>query len=150
MQIDMQLFFVNIVDLKANKVLVWTDVDDKDEGTSIVINDPRVTDESKHVLFRQVIAQKTPNGKETIKFTNRTKSTKDKLDQMLDQPPLSSAHRMVQALTLDDLAHTRMVWLPTADSSWMIKDTSDPKPSDHDARYRCVEEKYIQIIWSVR
>jgi hypothetical protein len=52
MHIDMQLFFVNIVDLKAKKVLVWTHMDDKDEGTSIVINDPRVIDESKHVLFR--------------------------------------------------------------------------------------------------
>jgi hypothetical protein len=51
-------------------------VADKDKGKSIVIGDPRVIDESKHILSREVIAQKTPDGKGTLKISISTESAR--------------------------------------------------------------------------
>jgi hypothetical protein len=58
MQINKQPFPVNILDLKGKEVLVWLEVADKDKGKVIVISDPRMIDENKQILSREVIAKK--------------------------------------------------------------------------------------------
>ena len=39
---------------------------------NVVIGDPRVIDESATVLHREVVIEKTPEGKETLRITIRT------------------------------------------------------------------------------
>jgi hypothetical protein len=57
MQIDMQPFSVNTLELTEKKVLIRLDVTDKDKGKSIVINEPCTVDEKPHIFFsREVIA----------------------------------------------------------------------------------------------
>lgn len=57
-------FPVNLIYLNDKKVLVWSDMTDKDKGKSIAIGNPRVLDEGRRVLSREVVAEKTPNGGE--------------------------------------------------------------------------------------
>jgi hypothetical protein len=58
MQIDIEPFPVNIIELTNKKVLVQPEVTDKDKGKNIVIGDPRTLNTS-----REVAAQKAPDKK---------------------------------------------------------------------------------------
>lgn len=49
-------FPVNLIYLNDKKVLVWSDMADKDKGKGIAIGNPRVLDEGRRVLFREVVA----------------------------------------------------------------------------------------------
>lgn len=69
MQIDKQLFPINTLELNGKKVLVWLEALDKDKGKSIVISDPCAINDSMTILSWEVIAQRTPNGKETLEIT---------------------------------------------------------------------------------
>jgi hypothetical protein len=117
---------------------------DKDKGKNVVIDDPRMIDENRQILFREVIAYKTADRKETLKITITTKNTEDNYDQIFDQNPLSNVHRMVRGLNGSD--PTWRVRLPTMDGPWMTRDTSNLGPSDSDFRDRYIKAKYIQDI----
>jgi hypothetical protein len=56
MQIDMQPFSINTLELTEKKVLVRLDVTNKDKGKSIVISEHCTVDEKPHILSREVIA----------------------------------------------------------------------------------------------
>jgi hypothetical protein len=47
-------------------------VADKYKGRSVVIGDPHVISENKQIISREVIAQKTPDGKETLTIIIKT------------------------------------------------------------------------------
>lgn len=54
--------------------MVQSEVADEDKGKDIVIGDSQETDENRQIQSREVIAQMTHDGKETLKITIRTKS----------------------------------------------------------------------------
>lgn len=64
-----------MIDLNDKKVLVRLDVANKDKRKIIVIGKPRVLDEDKRVLSREVVAEKTPDGREMLKITIRNEDT---------------------------------------------------------------------------
>lgn len=65
MQVDRQPFHVDMIDLKDKKVLVRLDMADKDKGKSVIISHPRVIDENKKIMSREVVAQRTSSGRDT-------------------------------------------------------------------------------------
>jgi hypothetical protein len=69
MQIDKQLFPINTLELNGKKVLVSLEAVDKDKGKSIVISDSCAINDSMTIMSWEVIAQRTPNGKETLEIT---------------------------------------------------------------------------------
>jgi hypothetical protein len=71
MQVDKQHFPVNMMDFNDKKVLFRADVANKDTCKSIIISDPQALDENTKIFYREVGAEKTPNGKETLKITIR-------------------------------------------------------------------------------
>jgi hypothetical protein len=74
--VDKQLFPVNALDLNGKEVLVQLEVADKDKGKGSLISDPRVPDESKETISRQVVAEKTPDEGETLKITIISSNTR--------------------------------------------------------------------------
>jgi hypothetical protein len=68
MYVDRYPFPINMIDLNDKKVLVRPVVADKDKVKSIVIDNPYAMDEKTHILSREVIAQRTPEGKEALKI----------------------------------------------------------------------------------
>jgi hypothetical protein len=67
MQVYKQPFPVNTIDLDGKKVLVRLEVADKEKGNGIIIGDPRVLDENRKILSREVVVEKTPDGGEDDK-----------------------------------------------------------------------------------
>jgi hypothetical protein len=124
MQIDRKPFPINILYLKEKKVLVQPDVANKVKAKSVVIGDPCVIDENKQIHSKEVIAQKTLDGKETLKITIKTKRSS----------PLSSILWMVWPLRSDGPNPWQTVRLPTVDGPQMNKNTSAPGPLDHDVQ----------------
>jgi hypothetical protein len=76
MQINKQPFPINMIVLNENKILVWPNAVDKNKGKIVVISNPRVLNEDKSVLSREVVAEKTPDGGETLKIPNRNEDTR--------------------------------------------------------------------------
>ena len=71
MQIDKQPFPAGtyMLELSDKKVLTRPKVVNKAKTENIVIGDPRAADGSTKVPHREVVAQRTPDGKETLKIT---------------------------------------------------------------------------------
>jgi hypothetical protein len=66
MQVDKQPFPVNTIDLDGKKVLVRPEVVDKEKGKGIHIGDPRVLDENRKILSREVFSEKMPSSPPTL------------------------------------------------------------------------------------
>jgi hypothetical protein len=54
--------------------LVRSNVAIEDKGKGVIIVDPCVSNEKRKILSREVIAQKTHDGRKTLKITIKTKS----------------------------------------------------------------------------
>mgnify|MGYP006934353271 CR=1 FL=1 len=77
MQVAKQPFLVSTLDLNGKKVLVQLEVAEKDKGKSVrLIGDPRVPDENKEALYRNVIVERTPDGGEMLKITIGSSNTR--------------------------------------------------------------------------
>ena len=70
---DTEPFPMNVIDFEGKKVLVRPNTADK--GKEIVIGDSKRADEDHKVSCRKVIAEKTPDGGETLKVTITASST---------------------------------------------------------------------------
>jgi hypothetical protein len=55
MQVDKQLFPINIIELTDKKVLIQTDVTDKDKGRNIIIGIPLTSNISQGVVTRKAL-----------------------------------------------------------------------------------------------
>jgi hypothetical protein len=74
MQVDKYPFLVNIIDIGENKVLVWPYLVNK--GKSVVIGDPCIPSKVTQATSREDVAQKIPNGEETLKITIKSEATR--------------------------------------------------------------------------
>ena len=66
MKVDKQPFPINTIDLDDKKVLVRSDVADKEKGKGIHIGDPRVLDENRKILSTEVFDEKMPSSPPTL------------------------------------------------------------------------------------
>jgi hypothetical protein len=69
MQVDTEPFSMNMINFDDKKVLVRPSAADKGKGKEIIISDPREADENTKISCRKVVAEKTPDGGETLKIT---------------------------------------------------------------------------------
>jgi hypothetical protein len=66
---------MNMIDFEGKKVLVRPNTANKGKGKEIVIGNARETDENHKISCRKVVAEKTPDGGETLKVTIMTSGT---------------------------------------------------------------------------
>jgi hypothetical protein len=69
MQVDTEPFPMNMIDFEGKKVLTRPNTADKGKGKEIVISDAREAGGNHKISCRKVVAEKTPDGGETLKVT---------------------------------------------------------------------------------
>ena len=74
MQVDKTLFPVHTLELNNPKVLLRPEQAEGAQGKNVVIRDPRPMNANDKILAREVVAEKTSNGKLTLRiFVNAPK-----------------------------------------------------------------------------
>jgi hypothetical protein len=68
-QEDTEPFPMNVIDFEGKKVLIRPSAPDKGEGKEVFIGDAQKADENNKSSCRKVVAEKTPDGGETVKVT---------------------------------------------------------------------------------
>jgi hypothetical protein len=76
MQVDTVLFPMNVIDFEGKKVLIRPGMADKGKGKEVIIDDARKANENNKISCRKVVAEKTPDGRETLKITITTSNTR--------------------------------------------------------------------------
>jgi hypothetical protein len=66
---------MNMIDFEGKKVLVRPNTVDKGKGKEIIIGNAREADKNHKISCRKVVAEKTPDGGETLKVTITTSGT---------------------------------------------------------------------------
>ena len=69
MQVDKTPFSVHTLELNNPKVLLRPEQAEGAKGKNVVISDPRPMNDNDKILAREVVVQKTPDGKSTLKIT---------------------------------------------------------------------------------
>jgi hypothetical protein len=72
MQVDTEPFPMNVIDFEGKKVLIRHGMADKGKGKEVIIGNAQKADENDKISCRKVVAEKTPNGGETLKVTITT------------------------------------------------------------------------------
>ena len=72
---DTEPFPMNMIDFEGKKVLVRPNTVDKDKGKETIISNAKEADGDRKVSCRKVVAEKTPDGGETLKVTITASST---------------------------------------------------------------------------
>jgi hypothetical protein len=72
MRVDTEPFSMNMIDFEGKKVLVRPNAADKGKDKEIIIGNAREADGNQKISCRKVVAEKTPDGGETLKVTIMT------------------------------------------------------------------------------
>jgi hypothetical protein len=75
MQVDTEPFLMNMIDFEGKKVLVRPNTADKGKVKETIIDNTKEADKGRKVSCRKVVAEKTPDGGETLKVTITASST---------------------------------------------------------------------------
>jgi hypothetical protein len=75
---------MNMIDFEGKKVLIMPSTADKGKGKEVIISNTWKADENNKISCRKVVAEKTPNGGETLKVTITTSNTRGQV-QARDQ-----------------------------------------------------------------
>ena len=63
---------MNVINFEGKKVMIRPSMADKGKGKEVIISDAQKADENNKISCRKVVAEKTPNGGETLKVTITT------------------------------------------------------------------------------
>jgi hypothetical protein len=106
MQVDTEPFPMNMIDFEGKKVLVRPNTADKGKGEEIVIGNAREADENHKISCRKVVAEKTPDGGETLKVTittfNAGRQARTKEQEPVLRIPDGPTHRRGRSETTPD------------------------------------------------
>jgi hypothetical protein len=69
MLVDTEPFPINMIDFDGKEGLIRPNAADKGKGKEVIIGDARKADENDKNSRRKVVAERTPNGGETLKVT---------------------------------------------------------------------------------
>jgi hypothetical protein len=72
--VDTEPFPINMIDFEGKKILVRLNTADKGKDKGIIIDNAREADGNHKISCRKVVAEKTPDGGETLKVTITTSS----------------------------------------------------------------------------
>jgi hypothetical protein len=132
MQVDTEPFPMNMIDFEGKKVLVRPNTADKGKGKETIIGNAKKVDGDCKVSCRKVVAEKTPDGGETLKVTITASSTGGKRRQGDSCGNPCCASRTVRCPYADGPMLLRTVRRTLADGSAMLRTRSDHVPSNHD------------------
>jgi hypothetical protein len=69
MQVDKNPFLVNTINLQNSKVLIRSEQTEAAKGKNMVIGENRTITADEKILSREVVVEKTTDGKESLKIT---------------------------------------------------------------------------------
>jgi hypothetical protein len=75
MQVDTEPFPMNMVDFEGKRVLIRPNIADKGKDKEVIIGNAREANGNRKISCRKVVAEKTPDGGETLKVTITTSGT---------------------------------------------------------------------------
>jgi hypothetical protein len=141
MQGDTEPFPMNMIDFEGKKVLVRPNTANKGQGKEIATGNAREVDENHKISCRKVVAEKTPDGGETLKVTITTSGTGGQARTKEQEPvlriPDGPTHRRGRS---GEFQRTVQPYSRLAMATYLQTTTT---------RDRYVENKYIQGSWSV-
>jgi len=118
MQVDKTPFPVHTLELHNPMVLLRPEQAEGAQGKNVVIGDPRPMNAKDKILTREVVAEKTPDGKPTLRiFVNAPKPG--------GQASLSS-QPAVQAQSVRTVASTGLTG-PTGSNDWSDRPREQPR-----------------------
>jgi hypothetical protein len=132
MQVDMEPFPMNMIDFEGKNVLIRPNTADKGKGKEVIIGNAREADGNNKVSCRKVVAEKTPDGGETLKVTIMTSGTGGKRRPRDRSRSPCCASRTVRHIGADGPGPHRTVRKIPADSPIILKTRNDHVPSNHD------------------
>jgi hypothetical protein len=79
--VDIEPFPVNVIDFEGKRVLIQPGTADKGKSKEIIIGNAQEADRNNKISCKKVVAEKTPDGGETLKVTITTSGTGGKRRQ---------------------------------------------------------------------
>jgi hypothetical protein len=132
MQVDTEPFPLNVIDFEGKKVLVRPSMANKGKGKEVIIGDARKADENNKISCRKVVAEKTPNGGETLKVTITTSNVEGRRKQGTKRVYLFCASWTVRRTDADGPGHRRTIQTIPVDGTAMHRNHDDHVPSNRD------------------
>jgi hypothetical protein len=130
MQVDTEPFPMNMIDFESKRILVQPNTADKGKDKEIISGNTREADGNHKISCRKVVAEKTPDGGETLKVTITTSSAGGKRRPRSRSPCCAS--RTVRRTGADGPGPLRTVRRIPADDPIILKTRNDRVPSNHD------------------
>jgi hypothetical protein len=113
MQVDTEPFSMNMIDFEGKRVLIRPSTADEGKNKEIIIN-AREANENHNISYRKVVAEKTPDGGETLKVTITTFSTGGQAHTKEQEPVLrildGPTHRCKRSRTTPDGPENSSGW----------------------------------------
>jgi hypothetical protein len=132
MQVDTEPFPMNMIDFEGKMVLIRPSVADKGKDKEIITGNAREADENHKISCRKVVAEKTPDGGETLKVTITTSGTGGKHRPKGRSRSPCCASQTVRHTGIDGLGPCRTVRRIPADDPVILKTHKDHVHSNHD------------------
>jgi hypothetical protein len=132
MQVDTEPFPMNMIDFEGKRVLVWPSTADKGKGKEIIIGNAWEDDENNKISCRKVVAEKTPDGGETLKVTITASGTRGKHRQGDRRGNPCCASRTVRHPDADGPKLLRTVRRLLADGPATLRTHNNHVHSNHD------------------
>jgi hypothetical protein len=133
MQVDREPFPMNMIDFERKRVLIWPSTTDKGKYKEIIIDNAREVDGNHKISCRKVVAEKTPDGGETLKVTITTSGAGGgKRIPRGRSRSLCCASRTVRRTGADGPRPRRTVHRIPADGPVILRTCNDRVPSNHD------------------
>jgi hypothetical protein len=121
---------MNVIDFEGKKVLIRPGATDKGEGKEVIIGNARKADGNNKISCRKVVAEKTPDGGETLKVTITNAGGNRK--QVTERGNLFCASWMVRYTDADSPGPRETVRVIPIDDPATPRSHGDHVPSNHD------------------
>jgi hypothetical protein len=121
-----------MIDFKGKRVLIRPSTADKGKDKEVIIGNAQEANGNNKISCRKVVAEKTPDGGETLKVTITTSSTGGKRRPRGRSKSPCCASRTVQRTGADGPGPRRTVRRIPADGPIILKARNDRVPSNHD------------------
>jgi hypothetical protein len=132
MQVDTKPFPMNMIDFEGKRVLIRPSTANNGKGKEIIIGNAREADGNHKISCRKVVAEKTPDGGETLKVTITTSGTGRQAHTKGRSRSPCCASRTVRRTGADGPEPRRTVRRILADGPVILKTRNDRIPSNHD------------------
>jgi hypothetical protein len=149
MQVDKQSFLINVMHFSDKKVLVRSNVSDKDKSKGIIIiiiSDSRASSKTQKSIGGKLLLRRPQM---VLKITIRSHNAGGgKGRHVIKLSSMFYASRTVRLVSADGSDHRRIVRVVLANNSTTSTDNNGCVPLSHDDLNIYVEAKFIKGTWS--